>query len=201
VSLAIGMEMFAADSQPQLDRWTRGELDAEQMRELYRRDWNMPWYLYRDILLYARSHHIPVIGLNVPRDISRKVAQEGFSALSEAERKRLPDGVTCSVDPAYREFIAQAFAAHVHSEASFLHFCEAQMLWNRGMALNLQRFMARSPGRTVVVLTGTGHAMRRGMPEEFAQATGYSYTVLLPETPELDRTTATTADADYLLLP
>ena len=60
--------------------------------------------------------------------------------------------------------------------------------------------MARNPGRTVVVLAGTGHAMRRGIPEEVSHDAAYSYKVILPEVAGLNRSTATTADADYLLL-
>jgi uncharacterized iron-regulated protein len=200
VPVAIGLEMFAADSQTELDRWSEGKLDGASLIQLYYRNWNVPWPLYRDIFLYARANRVPLVALNIPRDISRKVAQEGFAALTEAERKRLPAGVTCSIDPSYRAFIARAFAGHVTSDASFTHFCEAQMLWNKGMALHLQRYIAQNPGRTVVVLGGVGHAMKQGIPEEVSRDTGYSYKVILPEIPDLDRHTATIADADYLLL-
>lgn len=200
VPVAIGLEMFTADSQAELDRWIEGKLDGVSLIRLYSRNWNLPWPLYRDILLYARKHRIPLVALNIPHDISRKVAQEGFAALTEAERKRLPAGITCSIDPTYRAFIERAYADHIHGDASFARFCEVQMLWNKGMALHLRSFMAQNPGRTMVVLSGVGHAMKQGIPEEISHDTGLSYKVILPELPELDRHTATVADADYLLL-
>src|SRR6266540_3165358 len=74
--IAIGLEMFTAGSQEELDRWVAGRLELEDFIRLYYREWHMPWRHYRDILLYARDNRIPLLGLNVPRSITRKVAQE-----------------------------------------------------------------------------------------------------------------------------
>ncbi|MCM2358692.1 MAG: ChaN family lipoprotein [Geobacteraceae bacterium] len=200
VPLAIGMEMFTSGSQGELDRWVVGRLSLDEMVRLYYREWRMPWPLYRDILLYARDQRIPLIALNVPRSISRKVSRQGFAALTQEERKQLPSGVTCSVDPAYREFIRRAYAEHGRNENSFVHFCEAQMLWNKSMARHLQQYLALSSRATVVVLAGAGHAMKGGIPEELSRDSGYRYRVILPEFPGLDRRTVTGRDADYLLL-
>lgn len=74
------------------------------------------------------------------------------------------------------------------------------MLWNKGMARRLQEFLLRNPARTVVVLAGVGHAMKRGTPAEVFGGTGYSYKVVLPELPEFERRAVTSEDADYLFL-
>ncbi len=200
VPLAIGMEMFTAESQPELDRWVAGKLAQHDFIRFYYREWHEPWPLYRDIFLYARANRLPLIGLNVPRKLSRKVAREGFAALTPLERQQLPAGISCSADPAYRKFIQKAYAAHLHQEKSFDYFCEAQMLWNKAMGKHLEEFVGRNPGRTVVVLAGVGHAMKRGIPLELFQSSGYSYKVILPELPELDRSNVTSEDADYLIL-
>lgn len=198
VPLAIGLEMFTAESQGVLDGWVAGTLDRESFIRCYYRDWGMPWPLYRDIFLYARKRRIPLVGLNVPRDVSRKVAEEGFAALTPAERARLPGGITCTVDPVYRAFIRKAFAEHSLEEDAFTHFCEAQMLWNKGMGWNLREYLGRHPERKVVVLTGVGHAMKRGIPAEVFG--GKECVVILPEGAGVDRGTTTRDDADYLIL-
>lgn len=200
VPLAIGMEMFTAESQGELDRWVAGKLPKNDFLRVYYHDWRMPWPLYRDILLYARANRIPLIGLNVPRELSSKVAREGVAALTPKERQQIPSGVTCSVDPDYMGFIRRAYAEHSHNDKSFVYFCEAQMLWNKSMGKHLEEYLAHNPGQTVVVLAGVGHVMKRGIPEEVFQSSGYSYQVILPELPELDRSTVTGADADYLVL-
>lgn len=199
--LAIGLEMFTVDSQEKLDLWTAGRLDEADFVKLYYREWGMPWPLYRDIFLYARKHRIPMVALNVPHEISRKVAKYGFASLTPEERKRLPQGITCNIDPVYRSFVRKAYALHSGgNDRSFEHFCEAQMLWNKGMGWYLQKYLVGNPGRTVVVLTGTGHAMKRAIPEEVFQGGRFSYRVILPEQPDLDRYAVTSQDADYLLL-
>lgn len=201
VPLAIGLEMFTAESQAELDRWVAGKIDLYSFIRLYYRQWEMPWPLYQDILLYARDNRIPLVGLNMPREIIRKVAQEGFAALTPDERKKLPAGINCNVDPAYKSFIRKAYEfGHLGNDKSFVHFCEAQMLWNKGMARRLQEFLLRNPARTVVVLAGVGHAMKRGTPAEVFGGTGYSYKVVLPELPEFERRAVTSEDADYLFL-
>jgi len=107
--LAVGLEMFRAESQELLDKWWRWGMPTEQFESLYRENWGMPWLLYREIFLYSRQKRIPLVGLNVPREIISKVARQGYGSLTEAERKQLPAGLTCTVDEAYRSFIRRTF--------------------------------------------------------------------------------------------
>ena len=200
IPLAIGMEMFTAGSQEILDRWVAGQSRPADFVRSYYREWPIPWPLYRDIFVYARQHSIPLIGLNIPRGISRKVARNGFAALTAGERQELPAGVTCSVDAEYRAFIRRAYAAHEESEETFEHFCEAQMLWNGVMAKHLLEYGKRHPDATIVVLAGIGHAMKGGIPQELSRSPAMSYRVILPELSHLDQAKVTDKDADYLWL-
>jgi uncharacterized iron-regulated protein len=197
--LAIGLEMFTTDSQAKLDQWVSGKLSLKRFKEVYARNWTLPWTLYQDIFLYARNNRIPLIGLNLPQRISRKVAQEGFAALTPEERRQLPPGITCNVGPDYMAFIRQAYANHALQDKAFTHFCEAQMLWNRNMALQLENFMAKRPGYTLVALVGIGHALKKGVPDELTAESG-RYQVVLPEISGLNRNNLSSKDADYLLL-
>jgi uncharacterized iron-regulated protein len=197
--LAIGLEMFTADSQPDLDRWIAGEMEQEDFTRTYYRNWAMPWSLYGDIFLYARRHGIPLIGLNLPRVISRKVAREGFDSLTPEERRQLPPGITCRVDAAYMALIRKAYSVHAGNDKSFVRFCEAQMLWNKSMARRLGEFLQGHPGRTVVVLAGTGHVMKAGIPEEVRRETGVAGKVIIQEEEGLSRAEVTAATADYLV--
>ena len=197
--LAIGLEMFTAASQEKLDQWVSGKLPLEQFKEVYRNDWGVPWEYYRDIFIYARDNRIRLYGLNLPKEISRKVAREGFAALSPAERRLLPPEITCDVSPAYMILLRQAYANHCRNDKEFDHFCEAQVLWNRHMARRMQAFQKKNPGHTMVALLGTGHALKKGAPEEMGMDAA-SYRVILPEFRGLNRRNLTERDTDYLLL-
>ena len=201
VPVAVGLEMFRADSQGALDSWIGGGLPLDGFLTAYYDNWRTPWPLYSDIFGYAREHAIPLLGLNVPERIAKKVAREGFASLTPAERKQLPPGISCNVDPTYKAFIRKAYAGHATRGRGFVSFCEAQMVWDKSMAWHLMSYVRKEPHRAVVVLAGIGHAWKRGIPGQVGAESKHTYRVVLPLIPDqIDRDTVTTEDADYVLL-
>jgi len=201
--LAVGLEMFRAESQDLLDKWWRWGMPTEQFESLYRENWGMPWILYRDIFLYSRQKRIPLVGLNVPRDVIAKVAREGFVSLTEAERKKLPPGLTCTLDEAYRSFIRSTFTEHARASGrSFEHFCEAQMVWDTAMAIYALEYLDKNPGSRIVILAGSVHAWKRAIPRQIAtMRPDVTVSVILPaQGGKGDREKITAEDADYLVL-
>jgi len=197
----VGLEMFRSDSQDALDSWARGKSSLEQFLPAYYDNWRMPWTFYREIFVYSRDHEIPLIGLNIPDEIAKKVAHQGFASLTEQEKKRLPAGISCNVDTTYMEFIRKAYTDHSLEKRQFVNFCEAQMVWDKSMAQHLVEYLKKNSGRTAVVLAGIGHAWKRGMPEHVAMESKFTYRVILPLVPgQIDEKTVTTKDADYVLL-
>lgn len=200
VSVAIGMEMFQNESDPVLDRWVSGDLSEKAFRKAYLKNWGLRWDLYSDIFHYARKNKIPMIGLNISRDITQQAARGGFSSLTPEQMGRLPP-VQCVVDPAYKELMERAFGAHHHATGSFNNFCEAQLLWDTAMAMHLVDFLKKSPDYVVVVLAGTGHAWKPGIPAQVQRQAQVPYRVILPEAPgRLEPESITTSEADYLWL-
>jgi uncharacterized iron-regulated protein len=201
IPIAIGFEMFKAESQHDLDKWVAGLLPLENFTDVYYKNWSLPWPLYKDILLYARDNKIPVIGLNIPPEISKKVASSGFPSLTKEELEKLPPETGCAVDEKYMRFIRRAYSMHRHGNKQFLHFCEAQLLWDQVMARNLAAFLKKNPDKIIVVITGNGHAWKRGIPEQIrALSGGIRYKVILPEIPGyIDPQNITIEDADYIL--
>ena len=91
IQVAIGLEMFRNESQPALDQWIAGDIDEKRFEEIYADNWNFPWSSYRRIFEYARDHKIPMIGLNVPRQITRQVSHSGFNSLSQEQRGKISE--------------------------------------------------------------------------------------------------------------
>ena len=198
--VAIGLEMFRTDSQKALDRWTSGEISPREFEPIYYDNWNYPWAAYSAIFEYARTQKIPMIGLNVSRDITRQVARGGFQSLTEAQRGQLAD-VTCSIDEEYMRYIRSVYGAHAHGNMNFTFFCEAQMVWDAAMAVHSLEYLKAKPGTTVVILTGVGHAQKGAVPRQIRQRSQVPVVVLLPEVPgSIDPKTVDVQDADYLLL-
>ncbi len=201
VSLAIGLEMFRSDSQKELDQWVEGGLGLGEFLKVYDANWGLPWPLYKDIFLYSRENKIPLFGLNVPDKITEKVSRQGFSSLTGEELEKLPPGISCDVDAAYMDFIRSAYRVHDAEGKSFVHFCEAQVVWDKTMAWNVTGFLEKNPRRTVIVLAGTGHLWKRGIPGQIGGRPAILSAVILPEIPgHIERKGMMTRDADYILL-
>jgi len=181
--VAVGLEMFRADDQLALDGWIEGSLPLEEFLPIYYTNWDFPWALYRDIFTYAREHGIPLVGLNLPRPIVQQVARNGFASLGLDQLQQLPP-VQCTVDTEYETFIRRALGMHGPGGLAFTRFCEAQLLWDTVMALNLLAYLEAHPSTTVAVLAGRGHAWKRGIPAQVAQRAPVPMRVLAPKLPD-----------------
>ena len=198
VKVAMGVEMFRKENQEALDKWVSGEIEEAEFSEIYHRNWGLPWTQYRDIFVYAREKQIPLVGLNVSRSVIRQVVREGFSSLTPEQLSGLPSGIECKVDATYEEFIKDALGEHA-GEMSFKNFCEAQMVWDNAMAHNAIEYLDANPARRLVVLAGSGHSWKRGIPAQVTRLSGYSFSVILPESDRVEVDKIDTKDADYII--
>ncbi|WP_432822697.1 ChaN family lipoprotein [Trichloromonas sp.] len=195
---SIGLEMFRKDDQQALDLWLDNRISEDNFVEIYNQNWSM-WPKYREIFVYARDFRIPLVGLNISREITRQVAAEGFASISEQQSKSL-DKVACTIDPTYMNYIRRAMGGHGGHGDSFVYFCEAQLLWDISMAQNLSQHLETRPNARAIVLAGSGHSWKYGMPSRMDSGASPDR-VILPEIPgRIDRFSATEEDADYLWL-
>lgn len=198
--VAVGLEMFRADSQDALDRWVAGKTTEEDFQKAFYDNWGFQWSLYRDIFHHARDKKIPLVGLNLPRAITQKVARQGFNSLSPEQKGTLPF-VECVVDPEYMDFIRRAYGSHSHGQTNFNYFCEAQLVWDKAMASRALHFLNAHPAFMMVILAGTGHVWKKAIPEQIRRESSFGYSVILPEVPgDIDSKRVTPEDADYLVM-
>jgi len=198
--LAVGLEMFQHIEQSILDAWVAKALSEEEMRRAFARNWSQDWHLYRDIFLYCRDRRIPMVGLNVPRSITRKVAQNGFESLTPEEIGKLPP-IVCRVDREYEEFLRRVLGSH-GSESGFRRFCEAQLVWDTAMAIYALAYLNDHPERTVVVLCGMIHAWKKAAPEQAAREKAEVEQAVIQPSVKGRWTPGSVSeeDADYLIL-
>ncbi len=156
--VSLGMEMFNQEQQPVLDEWVAGKLSEKEF--LKRSDWYGVWAqnfsYYRDILNFARDHQVPVVGLNVSRQLRQKVAMTELSALDEATRAQLPE---MDLNDRYQRAMTEAiYADHSHGRNMLDGFLRIQTLWDETMADNVARVMKDKPsGHRMVVMAGGNH--------------------------------------------
>lgn len=199
--VSIGLEMFRTEEQPALDRWVERTLGIAELREVYNRNWPPEfWDLYKEILTYARQEGIPLVGLNLPREIPNQVARGGFDSLSAEQRSRL--GIdSCEIPDRYEGLLRTVLGEKDGGPSrTFDNFCQAQLVWDHSMARAAAGYVRVNADRTLVVLSGTFHAWRHGIPEQLARIdAGIPYRIVLPSS---DKTYLNyeifLAEADYV---
>jgi len=162
--LAIAFEMFQRPYQGVLNEYGQGLIEESELRQSseYDERWGYDWEFYAPILRFAQAKQLPLIALNTPTEITRKVARQGLSSLDESDRQWIPPLSEIKTDdPAYRAYLLPFFESHGgqgHSRG-FERFVEAQVLWDETMAEAIAQFVRRHPQRQVIVLVGQGHIL------------------------------------------
>ena len=198
-SIAVGMEMFQRPFQDVLDRYLDGQIDEKTFlkESEYLKRWRYDYHLYRPIIEYCKEHDIPVLALNLPAEISKKVARKGLESLSDEELKQVPKDLDWS-NTVYKTRLRQIFEEHPENEVrNFDDFYQAQVLWDETMAQSVHDYMNNNPGHQLVVLAGNGHiAFGDGIPSRTYRRGKYDQAIIANVTcnnPEQDM-------ADFFLL-
>ncbi|MEN8166554.1 MAG: ChaN family lipoprotein [Pseudomonadota bacterium] len=159
--LAIGLEFFQQPFQSVLDDYIAGKIDETEFirgSEYFER-WSYDYRLYRPIFQYAREHGIPLIALNVEREITNQVKEGGLESLSEEQKARIPQEIDRG-DEAYRSRLQHIFDQHPKTESSdFERFLDVQLLWDEGMAERAAAWLREHPDGHMVILAGVGHLL------------------------------------------
>ena len=161
--IAIALEMFQHPYQGALDRYLQGQITESQLQNQtqFKQRWGFPWEYYAPILRFAKANQLPVLALNTPTEVTRKVARGGLESLTSAERRLIPPAAEIRTDNlAYRQQIQEIYEQSHQGQGSsdrFERFFLAQVLWDETMAAEIAQFLQAHPGHQVVVLAGQGH--------------------------------------------
>ena len=112
---------------------------------------------YRELLLFAREHRIPVVGLNAEKSLVQALRSKPAEQLEAEEQALLPE---MDLDDPYQGALVTAiFGGHNHGNSGLDGFRRVQVLWDETMAENVARYL-QSPqgeGRRMVVVAGGNH--------------------------------------------
>lgn len=176
--VAIALEMFQRPFQPVIDRYLAGDItEAELLAQSeYQKRWGYDWEYYAPILRFAKANQLPVLALNTPAEVTRKVARKGLASLEEDDFRHIPprQDIDTSND-AYRKLVQSVFEQHgSHGHSLNLdHFFTAQVLWDETMAEGIANFKRQNPRYQVIVLAGKGHVVYGyGIPDRVSRRLG-----------------------------
>ncbi len=168
--MVIGFESFPRRVQGTLDKWVAGELTESEFLERSEWDkvWSFPSGLYMPLFQFARINRIPMVALNVDRELTQQITQKGWDGVP-AERK---EGVSrpAPASQAYRDVLFESYKEHPRvkedsrevnkTDPDFLRFIDSQTTWDRAMAEALAHRMAGTSGTArpmIVGIMGAGH--------------------------------------------
>jgi len=157
--LAVGMEMFQRPFQDVLNSYLAGKISEREFlkNSQYFKRWAFNYQFYRPIVEYCKANSIPIVALNLPTEISKKIARKGISGLSEEERKALPDKLDFT-NELYKRYLKGIYAGHNSSEIdNFEYFFQAQVAWDETMAQSITDYLTDHPAYHMVILVGGGH--------------------------------------------
>ncbi|MEO1402815.1 MAG: ChaN family lipoprotein [Cyanobacteria bacterium J06635_1] len=162
--VAIGLEMFQRPFQDALDQYLAGDISEAQMltQTEYETRWGFPWEFYAPIVRYAQENQIPLIALNAPAEVTRKVAREGLSSLAGDDLQYIPPVADLDLtNEAYKAFMAGVLGGHggPHGDFNLDNFFAAQVVWDETMAATVADFAEANPDTQVIVLAGEGHVI------------------------------------------
>ncbi len=164
---SIGLEMVQQPYQSYLDDYISGKISAAKMLngvQWYDR-WRFDFRLYRPIFDYAKANKIPLVALNIPKELTQRITKVGINGLSKKERQQLPALIDKS-DKIYIKRITRVFGKHSHTSSKGIEkFLDAQLAWDEGMAFAASKYLKKHTSKRMVILAGGGHIINRsGIP-------------------------------------
>jgi uncharacterized iron-regulated protein len=163
--MVIALEMIQRPYQGALDRYIAGITTEAQLRSEtdFDRRWGFDWEFYAPIFRFARAKQIPLLALNTPTEILRKVSRPGLKSLTGEDFKWIPKREEIDFsNTAYRQRLQEtydSFHQRKGRSAGFDRFVEAQVLWDETMADAIVQYVQKYRDRQVVVLAGQGHLL------------------------------------------
>jgi len=174
----LAMEMLSWDGQAGLDRYINNpEMTVSEFLEesRWKENWGGDFPDYQPLVDYARTYHLPLLGLNPPRSLVRLVATKGLTeALKAPDFASWTMGEEAIDDPEYESLIFEQITA-CHPNRPYLplgrrdHFYprifEASIIRDEGMATVIRNFLDKrpTPQTPLVSYTGGGH-IQYGVP-------------------------------------
>ena len=203
-NLVIGMEMFPRSSQQALDDYIDGRITDERKflkRSNYFKVWGYDYRMYKDIIGFAKVHHIPLVGLNLKKEIVSTVFRKGATdELTDEQLARVAAERDLEL-PGYSKRLRTIHAMHNNSPhgSNFSGFIQAQSMWDETMAESIVNYLQTHPEKRMVVIAGTGHVYKdSGIPPRVARRMDIRQSVLIADN-GMDRGMKKGKQLDYLM--
>lgn len=180
--LGVGFEMFQRPFQAALDAFVAGQIDEDELLldTEYETRWGWAFELYRPLLATARDYGLPVLALNAPTELTRKIARRGLGSLDAEEREQLPElDLENAAHACYFANLGRAGACPPASPPSDTY--TAQVVWDETMAETAAAWLSASGADAqLIIFAGMAHCQESAIPERITRRTGIDVLNIMP---------------------
>lgn len=160
LKVSLGMEFFYYPDQDLVNQYLSKEITEETF--LQKINWGSPSFdYYRDqVLTPDLNLGESVIALNLPRNISGKIAKTGLVSLTSDELLYLPPGFQLGRDSYKERFLASM--PHLPSPEKGDNYFAAQSSWDDTMAWKAMDYVKSHKDTVFVIIVGDFHVQYGG---------------------------------------
>jgi uncharacterized iron-regulated protein len=176
-AVTVGMEMIDITQQSALDEYLEKKISWTTFAQStdFESGWGKTSPAYKRILVWCRRNRVPILSLNAPQSITRKIARN--QKLSSAEAALIPK---FPEPPGGFQRFKAAMAGHPGS-GSIRRYYQAQRAWDVTMAATILSWLRNHQG-TLVVLLGQMHAdVQTGVPWYVARNSDVTQVIVCPK--------------------
>ena len=162
----MAMEFLYRSKQESIDNYTIGKITEEEFDKKNTFGFGEWYHYYLSMIRYAHDNKIKLIGINVEKDIKRKMALEGWDKLTPEEQKVIAKDVDTSNEK-HREFVMKQFDGMMNNPQTrdmmkgpmLDRMYLMQCMWDETFAEAIANYLkaANDPAAQVVVVAGSGH--------------------------------------------
>ncbi|HLD36616.1 MAG TPA: ChaN family lipoprotein [Planctomycetota bacterium] len=163
---AMAMEFLYRSKQESIDNYTADKITEEEFDKTNTFGFGEWYHYYLALVRYAHDNKIKLIGMNVEKDIKRKMANMGWDKLTPEEQKLIAKDVDTSNEK-HKEFVMKQFSGMMSNpqtrdmmkgpmiDKMYLMQC----MWDETFAESIANYLkaANDPAVQVVVVAGSGH--------------------------------------------
>jgi uncharacterized iron-regulated protein len=172
LKVSVGLEFFEYPTEPLVMAFRQGRLsEADFLKQI---QWGRPSFdFYRKQALFPRLEEgSQTLAINAPRSLTGKIATQGLSSLTPAEKALLPPSFQLGRE-SYRKRFLLAVAPHLPTPEAGENYFVAQSTWDDTMAWKAAEFLTAHPDQVLVIVVGDFHVKYKdGLPARVQARTG-----------------------------
>jgi len=175
--IAVGMEMFRRDSQPELDAWRDKKLSDTDFKDLYCRNWGEWYSAYEPVFDYMKEQSITAVALKASKETEKKFKQ----GLTHADSPDIPE--VDESDIHHKPHFMSFFQTHDGQKMPNADkYYRVMAMWDDAMAQSVADFLdnPENADKKLIVLAGTGHVeFGFGIPKRAFRRHPHDYQIVI----------------------